>query len=90
MPTYKNVNSVVSKDSPILQCNQPVIHFPTEKGLKKDIFMSSNLLSVSLAECFSFFLGGGGVGGWGRVLFEVQHNLLELSAVHHAKTYNNI
>ena len=63
MPTYKNVNSVVSKDSPILQCNQPVIHFPTEKGLKKDIFMSSNLLSVSLAECFSFFLGGG--GGWG-------------------------
>ena len=35
MPTCKNVNNVVSKDSPILQCNQPVIHFLTESGLKK-------------------------------------------------------
>ena len=57
MPTCNNVNSVVSKDSPKLQCNQPVIHFLTESGFKKDIFMSSNL-SVSLAECF-LFLGGG-------------------------------
>ena len=62
MPTCNNVNSVVSKDSPKLQCNQPVIHFLTESGLKKDIFMSSNL-SVSLAECF-LFLGGGGGWGW--------------------------
>ena len=63
MPTCNNVNSVVSKDSPKLQCNQPVIHFLTEGGLKKDIFMSSKL-SVSLAECF-LFLGGG--GGWGAL-----------------------
>ena len=64
MPTCNNVNSVVSKDSPKLQCNQPVIHFLTESGLKKDIFTSSNL-SVSLAECF-LFLGGGG-RGWGAL-----------------------
>lgn len=35
MPICKNVNNVVSKDSPILQCNQPVIHFLTESGFKK-------------------------------------------------------
>ena len=63
MPTCNNVNSVVSKDSPKLQCNQPVIHFLTESGLKKDIFMSSNL-SVSLAECFLFWGEG---GGWGAL-----------------------
>ena len=84
MLTCNNVNSVVSKDSPKLQCNQPVIHFLTESGFKKDIFMSSNL-SVSLAECFLFLRGGGGGG-----LFEVQHNLLKLSVILHVKTYNNV
>ena len=68
MPTCKNV---ISKKS---------CHFLTESGLKKDIFMSSNL-SVPLAERVFFLLGGVGGG-----LFKVQHNLLKLSVVLHVKT----
>ena len=47
MPTCKNVNS------------KKCCHFLTESGLKKDIFMSSNL-SVPLAERVFFLLGAGG------------------------------
>ena len=65
LPTCKNVNS------------KKCCHFLTESGLKKDIFMSSNL-SVPLAERVFFLLGGG--------LFKVQHNLLKLSVVLHVKT----
>ena len=68
MPTCKNVNS------------KKCCHFLTESGLKKDIFMSSNL-SVPLAERVFFLLGVGGGG-----LFKVQHNLLKLSVVLHVKT----
>ena len=69
IPTCKNVNS------------KKCCHFLTESGLKKDIFMSSNL-SVPLAERVFFLLGGR--------LFKVQHNLLKLSVVLHVKTYNNV
>ena len=56
-------------------------HFLTESGLKKDIFMSSNL-SVPLAERVFFLLGVGGGGGSSKYSTTCENSQLYFMSKH--------